>query len=224
MIFIHHFLSRCSSGEQSSHIGIELPPAGPGFDLQQMLQSVGAAQNVPPFLKSLASSLQMLQLHQPPKPPSRATSWGDTTPNVTTGGAVSSLPMELAQMMDAFKQMRPPSPNEAEAAQPTSENGEGGDERAGGQEEVTSDQSSVNENKNITKLLDERISELEKRLLGYVDSKLAELEKRLLSELGNLSQRIDTLHHAQPDSGNEQCHINNGAVLSLPLSDDQQLD
>lgn len=125
--------------------------------------------------------------------------------------------------MDALKMMRTPSPQTAATDQPGSENEMGDGERTSGQEEAINDE--VGEqfgNEGVTKLLDERLSALETRLIGYVDLKLAELEKRLLSKLGNLSQRVDKLYQTWPHS--EHCHVSNGTMLSLPLSEDHQLD
>ena len=126
-------------------------------------------------------------------------------------------------MMDALKMMRPPSPHTTATDQPGDENEKGDGERTSEQEEAINDE--VGEqvvNEVVTKLLDERLSALETRLIGYVDLKLAELGKQLLSEVGNLSQRVDKLYQTRPDS--EHCHVSNGTTLSLSLSADHQLD
>ena len=127
--------------------------------------------------------------------------------------------------MDAFKQMRPPSPPPPPVvtSQATSEERE---DSAGGKEETGSAQSTtaLNLNECVTKLLDERMSELETRLQDYVDSKIADLQAQLISKLDNLSQRLDALHQPEGSSNKQQCHITNGTPLSLPLSEDQQLD
>ena len=215
------FLLCCSLGQQSYLSGSEPSSSGSGLDLQQLLQSMGVAQNVPPLLKSLTSSLQMLQLQQHHTP---STDEANTTPSTAGAeGAIMSLPVELTQMMDALKQMRPPSPHTAATYQPGDEKEKKDEERASGQEEATSDQ--IGEqvvDEGITKLLDERLSALETRLMDYVDLKLAELGKRLLSEVGNLSQRVDKLYQTRPDS--EHCHVSNGTTLSLPLSENHQFD
>lgn len=215
------FKSHCSFEQQSYHSGSESSSSGARLDLQQTLQSIGVARDVPPFLKSLASSLQMLQLQQCH---TSSTNRGNATSSITgAGGATTSLPVELAQMMDALKQMRPPSPHVSTTDQPTDQDEKGEEGRGSGQEKATDYQGGEQiVNENVAKLLDERVLALETRLMGYVDSKLAELRNRLLSELGNLSQRVDKLYQTWPDS--EQYHVSNGTTLSLPLSEDHQLD
>lgn len=199
-----------------------------------MLQSIGASQGVPPFLKSLASSLQLLTLQQS----TQMTSGRSDTHNTNTrardtsdadhGETGSNIPLELSQMMDAFKQMRPPpqpaTVNTMDDDHSQVVNGETEESCSGKGEEAGSghsdDQQETNER--MAKLLEERVSELERRLQGYVDSKLAELEMKLAMKLDKLSGRIDMLDKQSQNMDTKQCDIvkSNG----IPLSEDQQLD
>ena len=190
-----------------------------GFNLQQMLQSIGASQNVPPFLQSLASSLQLLQLHQSTQ----------TTASTTAAETGSNMPLELTQMMDAFKQMRPPPPptintKDNEASHTT--NGEAEDTANGKEEDKSGQKDEGQVNERVAKLLEESVSELERRLQSYVDSKLAELEMKLVMKLDKLTARIDTLNRQSQNTDYEQCNTvrSNGIVHAMPLSEDQQLD
>lgn len=193
-----------------------------------MLQSIGASQSVPPFLKSLASSLQLLQLQQ-----STQTNASNAAPSTSTAavheGAGSNIPLELSQMMDAFKQMRPPPPPATSTMDndPSQAANGGVEESAGGKGEVSSGQGVEGQmNECMAKLLEERLSELESRLQGYVDSKLAELEMKLVMKLDKLSGRIDMLTCHSQNVDTEQCNTvrSNGIVAAMPLSEDQHLD
>lgn len=225
-------LSYCSTEEYCHQISGEASSAscgGSGLDLQQMMQTIGASQSVPPFLKSLAASLQLLQLQQSTGSRRRTNSSSATNTGGgegTTSG--SSLPMDLTQLMDAFKQIRPPPPPPTAASdQLTTE--EGGGEEGASQQEESSDYDGNNLNENVSKLIEERLSEMERRLLGYIDSKFADLEKTFLSKVDHLTQRLDSLHQTHDHSSSRNCegtsHMSsNGDLPSLTLSEDQQLD
>ena len=187
-----------------------------------MLQSIGASQGVPPFLKSLASSLQLLQLqHSIPQTTSETHDSGSTT----HGDAGANIPQELSQMMDAFKQMRPPPPltpaidDTTDGEQSQADNG-GTEERGREASSCHGDEGEMNDH--IAKLLEERLSELERRLEGYVDSKLAELEVKLVGKLDKLSGRVDRLNQQSLNIDSTQC--NSVHSNGIPLSEDQQLD
>jgi hypothetical protein len=203
-----------SSEEEKQSIVPSSSRSEAGFNLQQMLQSIGASQGVPPFLKSLASSLQLLQLQQSTQTTTTSTSNESCDTNTAGhGGAGANIPRELSQMMDAFKEMRPPPPPATDSDSSQVVNG--------GVEEASSCHGDEGEvNKHIAKLLEERLSELENRLQGYVDAKMAELEDKLVMKLDKLSGRVDMLN--QPSQNTELCNIieSNG----IPLSEDQQLD
>ena len=214
------------------------PPSShsePGFNLQQMLECIGASQSVPPFLKSLASSLQLLQLQQSTQTnASNATRVTNTAAHdintaAAHGGTGSNIPLQLSQMMDAFKQMRPPPPpatNSTDSDPSQSASGEL-EESARGKGEANSGQGDEGQIiEPMAKLLEERLSELESRLQGYVDSKLAELELKLVMKLDKLSGRIDMLNCPSQNMDTEQCNIvrSNSTVAAMPLSQDQQLD
>ena len=145
-----------------------------------------------------------------------------------SGGANSSMPVELSQMMDAFRQLQPPPPPPPppppEDTRTDQSLGEGGEERDVRKEEDGGDNeiSQLNLSKDVAKLLDERLLELETRLRNYVDSKLANLEKQLLSKFNNLSERIDVLNQThQLDAISGHCEVSNGGIA---LSEDPQLD
>ena len=189
-----------------------------------MLQSIGASQGVPPFLKSLASSLQLLQLqHSTPHTTSETHDSGSTG----HGGAGANIPQELSQMMDALKQMRPPPPpppatdDTTDGEQSQADNG-GAEELERGREASSCHGDEGEMNEHIAKLLEERLSELERRLEGYVDSKLAELEVKLVGKLEKLSRRVDRLNQQSLNIDSTQC--NSVHSNGIPLSEDQQLD
>ena len=131
-------------------------------------------------------------------------------------------------MMDAFKQIRPPPPPPTTVGSDTNQAAKGEvEDRASGEEEASSEQGSEGRLKEcVAKLLDERLSELERQLHGYVDSKLAKLEMQLVTKLNKLSERIDTLCRQSQNSDSEQCNSSksNGIVSFMQLSEDQQLD
>ena len=187
-----------------------------------MLQSIGASQGVPPFLKSLASSLQLLQLqHSTP----HTTSQTHDSSSAGHGGAGANIPQELSQMMDAFKQMRPPPPpvtdDTTDGEQSQADNG-GAEELERGREASSCHGDEGEMNEHIAKLLEERLSELERRLEGYVDSKLAELEVKLVGKLDKLSGRVDRLNQQSLNIDSTQC--NSVHSNGIPLSEDQLLD
>ena len=189
-----------------------------------MLQSIGASQGVPPFLKSLASSLQLLQLqHSTPQTTS------ETHDSSSAGHGGANIPQELSQMMDALKQMRPPPPPPPPPVTDDTTDGEQSQADNGGAEELErgreasschGDEGEMNEH--IAKLLEERLSELERRLEVYVDSKLAELEVKLVGKLDKLSGRVDRLNQQSLNIDSTQC--NSVHSNGIPLSEDQQLD
>lgn len=188
-----------------------------------MLQLIGVSQSVPPFLKSLASSLQLLQLqHSTPQTTSASSETHDSS-SAAHGGAGANIPQELSQMMDAFKQMRPPPPlatdDTTDSERSQTVNG-GAEERGGEASSCHGDEGEMNEH--IAKLLEERLSELENRLQGYVDSKLAELEVKLVMKLDKLSGRVDMLNQQSLNIDSKQC--NSVHSNGVPLSEDQQLD
>ncbi len=219
-IFLKMFSIFFRSEEEKKSIVLSSSHSEPGFNLQQMLQSIGASQGVPPFLKSLASSLQLLQLQQSTQTTtSNIDASCDTntaahdTSTAAHGGTGANIPRELSQMMDAFKEMRPPPP-------PATDSTTDSEAINGVREEASSchgDDGQVN--KHIAKLLEERLSELENRLQGYVDAKMAELEKKLAMKLDKLSGRVDMLN--QQSQNTKLCNIESNGV---PLSEDQQLD
>ena len=136
------------------------------------------------------------------------------------------MPAELSQMMDAFKQLQPPRPSPPSVSTTDQSSRVGKEERTGSETKEEDGDSKVTFNDDMTKLLDERLSEMEARLREYVDSKLASLENQLLSKLSTLSQRIDMLNQIpQMDNSSEQCTVSNGGLSPpLPLSEDPQLD
>ena len=196
-----------------------------------MLQTMGASQGVPMFLKSLASSLQMLQLQQStatPKatPTAAPLGMGNRTTTTTAGGdsVGVAMPAELFQMMDALKQMRPPSPPATAADQSMNREGE---ERAQVQEQATAEErTKAGTSEEESSVLDQRLSELERRLLGYVDSKIVELEKKILLKLDTLVQRIETQRPTQEQLNSSCGHssVSNGVLPPAPLPEDTQLD
>ena len=130
-------------------------------------------------------------------------------------------------MMDAFKQMRPPPPPPPTTdTKDNAANGEAEDSASGKEEDSSGQRDEGEVTEPVAKLLEERVSELERRLQGYVDSKLAELEMKLVTKLDKLSERIDTLNHQSQNTDSEQSNIvkSNGIVPAMPLSEDQQLD
>ena len=135
------------------------------------------------------------------------------------------MPAQLCQMMDALKQMRPPSPTTTASEQSTNVERDG-EEIVDGQEAAAGEErTKVDASEQVHRLLDERMSELEKQLLGYVDSKVAELEKKILLKLETLAQRIDTCQsHYQLNSSRDHSSVSNGVLPPAPLPEDTQLD
>lgn len=154
----------------------EIDPAVPSkaTDLQSLISSLplqSHKSNAPPFLQGLLSSLQHLS----------------TTPDKPA----EDQPLDITQMIAAFRQLRPASSHPEETkteATSSQEREEPKEEPAQTKETVDEDQMTSVSLVSMEAMMDQKIEELEGRLKRYIDTKMAAILKQIEIKL---EQRSD---------------------------------
>lgn len=139
-------------------------------DLQDLVNSLPVPSNAPPFLVGLISSLQQWQ--------ESTTARANANPLSNNSGKdeSSQQPVDILQMMTAFRQIKPVSITPAANTDTEDEQHSRGEQVADSQEDkgcvVESTEHTSVPLSDIEALIDQKMRELEKRMQSYIDAKV----------------------------------------------------
>lgn len=138
-------------------------------DLGQLVSSLNLTAGAPPFLKNLLSSLQHFQSA------SGSSHTTPTHPAARTTGEGGGAPIEITEMMAAFRQLRPPPLEHPQAPPPPDNSSENKDDSCENEEITNSEEKrdlTAVSLSSIEAMIDRKIAYLEARLKDYIDSQV----------------------------------------------------